>query len=422
MENIFNFKRQQDKILKESQIESVTKIKEKIIEEKPFVSFDYDDVIKKQQELKSMLEDKISKYTINDINPFFDKELLDALDILYSFISELNPEAKPYYEIVDGKANINMSAYIDAREYLVNEFAVDPNTIRYNTSKDGVVNLKKIYLKDGYSIDSAGIIKQNDNIVMNPHQNPIISVIDFNKKILVVHPGVFIDVSKNIDKIAEKLYYDNPYIDNKTSPDKIITDISTQEFKELTGIDITDDIKDSATYSDETDMSYCNWGTINYLWLTFLIIIGGGEAGKSPLAAKDGGEVVWDCQRTKSSKRVTTGHPWMYTKTKPVGMKRSVLQIFCDTFGSIFKANIKWYVKVFKKKIGFELCVGGWLEYSIFLAQRWFSKELSKLVCEAQKSTINSAGNKGVDLDYIKQEQKNSTNANISAMSGDTNE
>ena len=140
MENIFNFKRQQDKILKESQIDSVTKIKEKTIEEKPFVSFDYDDVIKKQQELKSMLEDKISKYTINDINPFFDKELLDALDILYSFISELNPEAKPYYEIVDGKANINMGAYIDAREYLVNEFAVDPNIIRYNTSKYGVVN------------------------------------------------------------------------------------------------------------------------------------------------------------------------------------------------------------------------------------------------------------------------------------------
>ena len=422
MENIFNFKRQQDKILKESQIDSVTKIKEKTIEEKPFVSFDYDDVIKKQQELKSMLEDKISKYTINDINPFFDKELLDALDILYSFISELNPEAKPYYEIVDGKANINMGAYIDAREYLVNEFAIDPNIIRYNTSKDGVVNLKKIYLKDGYSIDSAGIIKQNDNIVMNPYQNPVISVIDFNKKILVVSPGVFVDVSKNIDKIAEKLYYDNSYIDNKTSPDKIITDISKQEFEELTGIDLTDDIKDSATYSDEEDMSYCNWGTINYLWLTFLIIIGGGEAGKSPLAAKDGGEVVWNCQGTKSSKRVTTGHPWMHTKTKPVGMKRSVLQIFCDTFGSIFKANIKWYVKVFKKKIGFELCVGGWLEYSIFLAQRWFSKELSKLVCKAQKSTINSDGNKGVDLDYIKQAQKNSTNANISAMSGDKNE
>lgn len=419
MENIFNFKRQQDKILKESQIDSVTKIKEKTIEEKPFVSFDYDDVIKKQQELKSMLEDKISKYTINDINPFFDKELLDALDILYSFISELNPEAKPYYEIVDGKANINMGAYIDAREYLVNEFAIDPNIIRYNTSKDGVVNLKKIYLKDGYSIDSAGIIKQNDNIVMNPYQNPVISVIDFNKKILVVHPGVFVDVSKNIDKIAEKLYYDNSYIDNKTSPDKIITDISKQDFEELTGIDLTDDIKDSATYSDEEDMTYCNWGTINYLWLTFLIIIGGGTAGDSPLAAEDGGEVVWNCHGTKSSKRVTTGHPWMYTKIKPVGMRRSVLQIFCDTFESIFKANIKWYVKVLKHKIGFEMCVGGWLEYSIFLAQRWFSKELSKLVCQTKKSTINSAGNKGVDLDYIKQAQKNSTNANISAMSGD---
>ena len=419
MENIFNFKRQQDKILKESQIDSVTKIKEKTIEEKPFVSFDYDDVIKKQQELKSMLEDKISKYTINDINPFFDKELLDALDILYSFISELNPEAKPYYEIVDGKANINMGAYIDAREYLVNEFAIDPNIIRYNTSKDGVVNLKKIYLKDGYSIDSAGIIKQNDNIVMNPYQNPVISVIDFNKKILVVRPGVFVDVSKNIDKIAEKLYYDNSYIDNKTSPDKIITDISKQEFEELTGIDLTDDIKDSATYSDEEDMSYCNWGTINYLWLTFLIIIGGGSAGKSPLAAEDGGEVVWDCRGTKSSKRVTTGHPWMYTKTKPVGMKRSVLQIFCDTFGSIFKANIKWYVKVLKHKIGFELCVGGWLEYSIFLAQKWFSKELSEMICKTQKSTINPAGNKGVDLDYIKKEQQKYDNPNISAMSGD---
>ena len=422
MENIFNFKRQQDKILKESQIDSVTKIKEKTIEEKPFVSFDYDDVIKKQQELKSMLEDKISKYTINDINPFFDKELLDALDILYSFISELNPEAKPYYEIVDGKANINMGAYIDAREYLVNEFAVDPNTIRYNTSKDGIVNLKKIYLKDGYSIDRAGIIKQNDNIVMNPYQNPVISVIDFNKKILVVRPGVFVDVSKNIDKIAEKLYYDNPYIDNKTSPDKIITDISTQEFEELTGIDITDDIKDSATYSDETDMSYCNWGTINYLWLLFLIIVGGGTSGESPLSKEDGGYVTWDCSGTHSGKKVKTGHPWMYTTSKPVGMRKSILQILCQNFGSIFKANINWHIKILKHKIGLELCIGGWLEYGLFKAQAWFSKELSELVCKTKTSTINSAGNKGVDLDYIKQVQKNPTNANIKKMSGDTNE
>ena len=422
MENIFNFERQKDKILKSSKIDCVTKTKTQTIEEKPFVDFEYDSVILKHQQLKEKLENKISKYVINDINPFFNKELIDALDIMYSFVVESIPEAKPYYEIVDGKANINMGAYIDAREYLVNEFGVDPKTIMYNTSKDGVVNIKKIYLKDGYSIDSAGIIKQNDEVIMNPSKNPTISIIDFNKKVAIIYPGVFVDITKHIDKISEKLYYDNVYLENKTSPDKIITDISKQEFEELTGIDLTDDIKDSATYSDEEDMSYCNWGTINYLWLTFLIIIGGGEAGKSPLAAEDGGEVVWNCQGTKSSKRVTTGHPWMHTKTKPVGMKRSVLQIFCDTFGSIFKANIKWYVKVFKKKIGFELCVGGWLEYSIFLAQRWFSKELSKLVCKAQKSTINSAGNKGVDLDYTKQAQKNSTNANISAMSGDKNE
>ena len=66
-----------------------------------------------------------------------------------------------------------------------------------------------------------------------------------------------------------------------------------------------------------------------------------------------------------------------------------------------------------------KLCIGGWLEYGLFKAQEWFSKELSRLVCQTKKSTINSAGNKGVDLDYIKQAQKNSTNANISAMSGD---
>ena len=422
MENIFNFERQQDKILKSSKIDSVTKTKTQTIEEKPFVDFEYDSVILKHQQLKEKLENKISKYVINEINPFFNKELIDALDIMYSFVSELNPEAKPYYEIVDGKANINMGAYIDAREYLVNEFGIDPKTIMYNTSKDGVVNIKKIYLKDGYSIDSAGIIKQNDEVIMIPSKNPTISIIDFSKKVAIIYPGVFVDITKHVDKISEKLYYDNVYLENKTSPETIISDISLDEFEEITGIDLVDDIKDSATYSDEVDMSYCNWGTINYLWLTFLIIIGGGIAGKSPLAAEDGGEVVWDCRGTKSSKRVTTGHPWMYTKTKPVGMKRSVLQIFCDTFGSIFKANIKWYVKVLKHKIGFEMCVGGWLEYSIFLAQKWFSKELSEMICKTQKSTINQAGNKGVDLDYIKQAQKNSTNANISAMSGDKNE
>lgn len=422
MENIFNFERQQDKILKSSKIDCVTKTKTQTIEEKPFVDFEYDSVILKHQQLKEKLENKISKYVINEINPFFNKELIDALDIMYNFVSELNPEAKPYYEIVDGKANINMGAYIDAREYLVNEFGVDPKTIMYNTSKDGVVNIKKIYLKDGYSIDSAGIIKQNDEVIMNPSKNPTISIIDFNKKVAIIYPGVFVDITKHIDKISEKLYYDNVYLENKTSPETIISDISLDDFEEITGINLVDDIKDSATYSDESDMSYCNWGTINYLWLMFLIIVGGGSAGETPLAQEDGGSVTWDCSGTHSGKQIKTGHPWMYTKTKQVGMRKSILQILCQNFGSIFKANIDWHVKILKKKIGIELCIGGWLEYGLFKAQSWFSKELSELVCKTKTSTINSSGNKGVDLDYIKQAQKNSTNANISAMSGDKNE
>lgn len=418
MENIFNFKRQKDKVLKNQKIESVTKTKSETITEKPFVGFDYDSVIKQQQEIKNKLENKISKYVVGDINPFFDDELIKALDILYSFVSELNPEAKPYYEIVNGKANINMSAYIDAREYLVNEFAIDPKTLRYNTSKDGVVNIKKIYLKDGYSIDSAGIIKQNDDIIMNP-ENATIAEIDFNKKIAIVYPGVFIDISKNVDKIAEKLYYNNPYIDNKTSPEKIIADITLDELEELTGIDLTDDLKDSATYNEESDMSYCNWSTINYLWLMFLIIVGGGSSGQSPLASEDGGEVTWNCSGTHGDKRVKTGHPWMYTEKKPVGMRKSILQILWQNFGTVFKANIKWHIKVSKWRIGFDLCIGGWVEYGLFKAQAWFSKELSELVCKSTTSTINSAGNKGVDVDYLKKEQQNSDNSNISTLAGE---
>ena len=45
MENIFNFERQQDKILKSSKIDSVTKTKTQTIEEKPFVDFEYDSVL-----------------------------------------------------------------------------------------------------------------------------------------------------------------------------------------------------------------------------------------------------------------------------------------------------------------------------------------------------------------------------------------
>ena len=417
MENIFDFKRQQDKILKKQETQVITKTTSKTLESKPFVGFDYESVIEKQQEIKVKLEEKISKYTISNINPFFNRELIEALDILYSFISELNPEAKPYYEIVDGKANINMSAYIDAREYLVNEFGIDPKTIRYNTSKDGIVNIKKIYLKDGYSIDSAGIIKQNDDIIMNPN-DATISIVDFKKNVAVIYPGVFVDISKNASKIADALYYNNPYIDNKTNPEKIIADISVSDFEELTGVNLIDDIKDSSTYSEDVDMSYCNWGTINYLWLTFLIIVGGGSAGQSPLPNKNGESVIWNCQGTHGNSSIKTGHPWMYTASKPVGMRKSILQILCQNFGTVFKANVKWHIKIFKKRIGFDLCIGGWVEYGLFKAQSWFSKELSEMSCKTKTSTINTAGNKGVDLDYIKKEQQKSGNQNISSLSG----
>lgn len=425
MANIFDYDFTKEKILKKEKItkekesndEESLKINESIIP--PFKEITKEEVIEKILNVNEKIENKISEKILEGINPNFNKDLKKQLDIFYNFVFNLNPKTKPYYEIVDGKMNISYNAFLDAREMLKNEYGIDPSEVRDLTN--GTMNINYIYFEDGYSVNSNGIIKHYKQTVYDPEKEMDIDYFDFENSIFSIKPGVKISFVR-VPGIKEFLIDNNPELsdDEKARLEKSVLklDITTKDLEEQLNVNMKDVTKEVATlpFNDEYNetlkegdatFNSCEWSGINYLYLTFLIMIGGGQVGKSPLPKSGEDSVYWKCPGESAT--VKTIHPWMYSESNPVGMPKSLLQTFCETFDKIFGANVDWdwSKKILGKRIGFhiKICIGGWLEYSIFKLQRWFSEKLSEFVCKEKetKITINPLG-EGFDFDEEKEE------------------
>lgn len=181
-------------ISKKPDLESNLKIDDDITEDLK------DGKVKKLEEMmkkaKQHVIEEISKLEFKT-DEFFDDELFKSLDIFHNYISSFIPEYPTYY---DNNGNINSKAFLDARNFLLNELPVSTDEIIYSSNTySGVMNDNKINFDNGFTIDSDGNVFNADReiifSVMDPGQR--ISSLDFLNKKITLKSGIRISMPDN---------------------------------------------------------------------------------------------------------------------------------------------------------------------------------------------------------------------------------
>ncbi|WP_330112477.1 hypothetical protein VSU16_14920 (plasmid) [Cetobacterium somerae] len=426
-------------------------------------------LIKDNETLNNNLKNELNNTEIRGLNKFFDKQILDELDKFHSFLKTLIPSLPPYYyEKEDGEIILSTQAYIDAKDFLLNEFGFNKGNIVDEFDYNGNLNTEKMYFSNDYSVSANGNIYHKDDIVFNINDKSKIFVeyIDLNNNLIKFKPGILVSLDKvaPIDKVKDFFEYNDSVNNNKgiiefiTDKDKLITiipeDITEEErlvyeeeinnFKGVTledlinifGKDPTESLRKVITSNKNfpEGFQFCNTSHVNYLWLMFLLIIGGGRNGRAPLP-QDGsvcgyyekpqrkslGFVGSPADGNCSDKKYRTGHNKGYSSTNPQGIKVSLIQMLHSFLSPIFDINmnsLNFEFKVSKWKVKLNLmpslCIGGTLEHGICKLQEWISGEIRETQgCNSQYiiPKIQDSG-EGLILDGIEELKSDSKNAN----------
>ena len=294
-------------------------------------------------EVEKNVIDKIKTSKVQ-VDPFFDEELIKALDNLHQFISSYIPNYPKYY---DENFNVSGQAFLDARDLIKNELPVSIDEILYsNNNISGIMNDSKINFDNGYSIDSDGNIYNPNREIIFASNEPSekIKYIDLLNKKIVTEEGIRIDLPDNFIKefieendiinknfkdalsnktkdiennkslvasdILNNIYNNKYFSSNKnvtTKNDFIYATINGvpifESEKELIELpvedlylgDIFENISDDNRINiidqfkkyniDYSNLGICNFKDIPYSELTSLLFWGGGERGVKPLAS-----------------------------------------------------------------------------------------------------------------------------------------
>lgn len=411
-----------------------------------------DKLINKNEQLSNNIKNEIAHSTLSGINDFFDKSIVDDLDKFHSFMKQFMPGLPPYYKKnEDGSIEISLQAYIDANDYILNEFGFDEKNIVEEFDYNGNLNIEKMYFANDYSVSSNGNIYHGHEMIFNSNDKSkiIVEYIDFIKEIIKFKPGVYVKIDKILDKnkLVNELITNNNNISNKnpgivdfsnsvkpediyvninknydknnpTEIDKDIIknieeeikkDITLEDLEELAPIDNSKDtldeikriIKDIRNFPE--GIQTCNTNKVNYLWLLFLIIIGGGSEKKAPFPQNGG---VCDFYKKPQRKAIgvggksgtgasyskprnyRTGHNRLYSNRNRQGLKISLLQMLIRFLEPFFDINISILeFKVAKTHIKLlpAIDIGAFIEHCLLKFQEWISEEIRKMQgCDSQ--------------------------------------
>lgn len=421
--------------------------KEEIEKEKDKVKDLIDNLINKNEELTNIMKNEIAHATLNGVNDFFDKSIIDDLDKFHNFMKQFMPGLPPYYKKnEDGSVEISLQAYIDAKDYILNEFGFDEKNIVEEFDYNGNLNIEKMYFADDYSVSANGNIYHGKDMIFNSNDKSkiIVEYIDFNEGIIKFKPGVYVKIDKvlNKDKLVEELITNNPNVDNKipgkvdfnrpVKPDDIyeydrdnITELDKDKIdeikKEISKNVTLEDLEEIAPKDNPEDtleeikkiikdirnfpegIQTCNTNKVNYLWLLFLIIIGGGSDKKAPFP-KSGG--VCDYYKKPQRKAIgvggknstgasyskprnyRTGHNKLYNSKNRQGLKISLLQLLIQFLEPFFDINIsilEFSVAKAHIKLLPAIDIGAFIEHCLLKFQEWISEEIRSMHgCDSQ--------------------------------------
>ena len=455
--DLFSYKHRDIDLQKEHRItiekpEEIIKndeIKEQVDKEIQDTKDILDELINKNEQLSNIIKNQIAHSTLVGMNDFFDKSLIDSLDKFHNFMKEFIPGLPPYYtKDENGSVEISLQAYIDAKDYILNEFGFDEKNIVEEFDYNGNLNIEKMHFALDYSITANGNIYQNHDMIFNANDKNKIFVdhIDFKNNIIKFKPGVFINIDKilNKDKLKEELIDKNEFLDEEdkakiptiTFDREVNFDVffpegynpelpedkeNMKKYQESSKKDVTlQDLEDIAR-KDEADtleaikkividvrnfpdgIQTCNTNKVNYLWLLFLIIVGGGTERKQPFpqdgsvcghyrkpqrkAIGVGGKSGTGASYSKP-RNYRTGHNKLYNNRNRQGLKISLLQMLIDFLEPFFDINLSILeFKVAKTHIKLlpAIDIGAFIEHCLLKFQEWISKEIRAMQgCDSQ--------------------------------------
>ena len=464
-------------IVRNVDIEDLIDVEEQVKDEKEETKNQLDSLINKNEQLSNILKNEIAHSTMTGINDFFDKTLIDHLDIFHNFMKKFMPGLPPYYtKNDDGSIEVSLQAYIDAKDFILNEFGFKEDNISEEFDYNGNLNIEKMHFALDYSISSNGNIYKGDKMIFNTNDKSKIYVdyIDFKNDIIKFKPGVFIDINKILDK--EKLideliknndniedkdtnfidfnkplkpedFFDKDFIkDNATEEEndryaeieeELKNDVSLEDLEELAPKDNVDIIEilrklimDTRNFPD--GIQTCNTNKVNYLWLLFLIIIGGGSEGQAPFPQD---RTICGFYRKPQRKAIglggtngtggsyskprnyRTGHNKLYNSRNRQGLKISLLQMlikFLDPFFDINISILEFRVAGTHIKLLPAIDIGAFIEHCLLKFQEWISKEIRSMQgCDSQYiiPKLKETG-EGVFFDGMEELKNSSRNSN----------
>ena len=436
---IFDYKHSKKEAFKKIETSEVEEKKE-IIEGLPDSLF----VVPEETASEKSLLVNGFKQIFNDksivLNPLFDSDLESSLGIFENFINSHVLDLEPYKKnLKDGTNKVSLRAFIDARDYLINEFGETPkDLLDVNLDINGNnVNYRNLTIKNN------GKIYKSNEIIFDPTEPCDASVkeIDFEKMSVTLEPGLIMPFSYLLGVTEELTNKEDPTLSESSSEllldpknnsffNELVTKNTKLKNKKIKKLDFSEKLTADELFKvvGITDyesklkafvlnpllhrdvnlnegITVCNLKEVNYMYLLLLVILGGGKEGTFPVGSK-GSQIVTSKNKGCSKVDVNTYHPLLWSNSKKQGVPISVLQLLAPVVNLLKGVNIP-SVEFMGFRVFRGICVLGNLHIGLIKFQGVISKKIrDAFKCEIKltQPQINSDGF-GFSLETKKTEQ-----------------
>ena len=413
---------------KHSKKEAFKKIETSEIEEKKEIEEGLPDslfVVPEETTSEKSLLVKGFKQIFNDksivLNPLFDSDLESSLGIFENFINSHFLDLEPYKKnLKNGTSKVSLRAFIDARDYLINEFGETPkDLLDVNLDINGNnVDYRNLTIKNN------GKIYKSNEVIFDPTEpcDSSVKEIDFEKMSVTLDPGLIIPFSYLLGVTEELTNKKDPSSDSALSEsntellldpknnaffNELVTKNTKLKNKKIKKLDFSEKLTADELFKTVGIIDYenklksfvlnpllhrdvnldegitvCNLKEVNFMYLLLLVILGGGKEGVFPVGSRNS-QIVTSDNRGCSRVDVNTYHPLLWSNSRKQGVPISALQLLAPVVNLLKRVNIP-SVEFMGFRVFRGICVLGNLHIGLVK----FQGELSKKIRDAFKCEI----------------------------------